>query len=61
VQHAALDAAAAAFLDACAAGGDLAAAAAAALERTAQVELKNLMARLLEAGAFGARQMGAIQ
>jgi hypothetical protein len=53
VEHVALDAAACAFLDACAAGGTLADAAAAALAVNAETDLAHLMAQLLEAGAFG--------
>ena len=53
VEHVALDAAACAFLDACAAGGTLADAAAAALAVNAETDLARLMAQLLEAGAFG--------
>jgi hypothetical protein len=48
-----LDAAGCAFLDACAAGGTLADAAAAALAADGEADLARLMARLLEAGAFG--------
>ena len=47
-----LDAAGCAFLDACAAGFPLAQAASAALARQASTDLAQLMARLLEAGAF---------
>jgi hypothetical protein len=53
VEHLALDAADCAFLDACAAGRDLAAAAEAALARAPGCNLALLMKRLLEAGAFG--------
>ncbi len=53
VEHAELDAAACAFLDACAAGRTLADAAAAALALSAETDLARLMAQLLEAGAFG--------
>ena len=47
-----LDAAGCAFLDACAAGRDLAAAAQAALETGPETDLAGLMAHLLRAGAF---------
>ena len=47
-----LDAASCAFLDACAAGLPLAHAASAALARQAGTDLAQLMARLLDAGAF---------
>lgn len=53
VENTDLDAAGCAFLDACASGGTLADAAAAALAVDAQADLARLMARLLEAGAFG--------
>jgi hypothetical protein len=53
VENVALDAAGCAFLDACASGGTLADAAAAALAEDAAADLARLMARLLEAGAFG--------
>ncbi len=53
VEHVALDAAACAFLDCCAAGQTLADAAAAALAVSAETDLAHLMAQLLEAGAFG--------
>ena len=52
VEHVELDAAACAFLDACAAGRTLADAAAAALAAIAETDLVRLMARLLDAGAF---------
>jgi hypothetical protein len=54
VEHFALDAAGCAFLDACAAGRDLASAALAALACEPRADLARLMQRLLEAGAFGA-------
>ncbi len=54
VEHLELDAAGCAFLDACAAGRDLAAAALEALAREPSADLARLMQRLLEAGAFGA-------
>lgn len=54
VEHLELDAAACAFLDSCAAGDTLADAAAAALAAGADTDLSQLIARLLEAGAFGA-------
>lgn len=54
VEHVELDAAGCAFLDTCAAGGTLADAAGAALAVRADADLALLMARLLEAGAFGA-------
>ncbi len=54
VEHLALDAAGCAFLDACAAGRDLATAALEALAREPRADLAQLMQRLLEAGAFGA-------
>ena len=47
-----LDAAGCAFLDACAAGRPLAQAASEALARQASIDLAQLMARLLDAGAF---------
>jgi hypothetical protein len=53
VENVDLDTAGCAFLDACAVGGTLADAAGAALAMDAQVDLARLMARLLEAGAFG--------
>jgi len=53
VENIDLDAAGCAFLDACASGGTLAHAAAAALAADAEADLARLMARLLEAGAFG--------
>jgi len=53
VEHVELDAAACAFLDACAAGRTLADAAAAALAVSAETDLARRMARLLDAGAFG--------
>ncbi len=53
VEHLELDAAACAFLDACAAGRTLAAAAAAALAVRADADLAGLMKRLLDAEAFG--------
>jgi hypothetical protein len=53
VEHVGLDAAACAFLEACAAGWTLADAAAAALTASAETDLAHLMAQLLEAGAFG--------
>ena len=54
VAHLDLDAAGCAFLDACAAGRDLASAALEALAREPHADLAQLMQRLLEAGAFGA-------
>jgi hypothetical protein len=48
-----LDAAGCAFLDVCASGGTLAEAAGSALAADAQADLAHLIARLLEAGAFG--------
>ena len=53
VEAVALDAAGAAFLDACAAHGTLAEAAAAALAADPATDLARLMATLLGAGAFG--------
>ena len=53
VTWAALDAAGCALLDACAAGRPLAHAATAALARQAGTDLALLMAKLLQAGAFG--------
>jgi hypothetical protein len=53
VEYTELDAAACAFLDACAAGGTLGEAAAAALAVRADADLAALMTRLLEAEAFG--------
>jgi hypothetical protein len=53
VENVDLDVAGCAFLDACATGGTLGDAAAAALAADAQADLARLMARLLEAGAFG--------
>lgn len=53
VENVDLDVAGCAFLDACAAGATLADAADAALAADAQANLTGLMARLLEAGAFG--------
>jgi hypothetical protein len=53
VEHVALDAAACAFLDACAAGRTLGEAAAAALAVHGDADLAGLMKQLLEAGAFG--------
>ncbi len=53
VEAVALDAAGAAFLDACAARGTLADAAAAALAADPATDLARLMATLLAAGAFG--------
>jgi len=53
VEHVELDAAACAFLDACAAGQPLADAAAAALAVSAETDLARLIAGLLDAGAFG--------
>jgi len=53
VQWCALDAAACAFLDACAAGEALPGAAAAALAADPAADLSAIMARLLVAGAFG--------
>ena len=53
VEAVALDAAGAAFLDACAARGTLAEAAAAALAADPATDLARLMATLLGAGAFG--------
>ncbi len=52
VEWTALDAAACAFLDACAAGSTLAGAAQAALEVQGNADLARLMSTLLEAGAF---------
>lgn len=52
VEWTALDAAACAFLDACAAGSTLAGAAQAALEVQGNADLARLMSNLLEAGAF---------
>ncbi len=52
VQWQALDKAGCAFLDSCATGGTVADAAQAALEAQADADLGQLMARLLEAGAF---------
>jgi len=49
-----IDAAACAFLDACAAGEPLARAAMAALERDSSCDLSRMMTVLLDAGAFGA-------
>jgi hypothetical protein len=57
VENVDLDAAGCAFLAACAAGGTLADAAGAALAVDARVDLASLMARLLEAGAFGHLRM----
>jgi hypothetical protein len=57
VEAVALDAAGAAFLDACAAGGTLAEAAAAALAVDPATDLARLMAALLAAGAFGHLQL----
>ncbi|MBA2411710.1 MAG: putative DNA-binding domain-containing protein [Burkholderiaceae bacterium] len=57
VQAIEIDAAACAFLDACAAGETLAEAAAAALQTSAAVDLSSLMATLLNAGAFAADAM----
>jgi hypothetical protein len=54
VEHRALNEAGCAFLDACAAGRDLAAAGAAALAREPGADLARLMQELLEAGAFAA-------
>jgi len=53
VEHVELDAAACAFLDACAAGRPLADAAAAALAASTATDLARLMAGLLDAGAVG--------
>lgn len=53
VQWMALDAAGCAFMDACAAGLPLADAAGAALNASPQANLMQLMAELLQAGAFG--------
>jgi hypothetical protein len=53
VEYTELDAAACAFLDACAAGRTLGEAAAAALAVRADVDLAGLMKRLLDAEAFG--------
>ena len=55
VAHVALDAAGCAFLDACAAGCDLASAGVKALEREPGADLARLMQVLLEAGAFAQR------
>jgi len=52
VEHLELDAAGCAFLDACAAGRDLATAALEALDCNPHADLSRLMQRLLEAGAF---------
>lgn len=52
VQWQALDKAGCAFLEACAAGATVAAAAQAALEAQSDADLAQLMAKLLEAGAF---------
>ena len=52
VEWQALDAASCAFLDACAAGGTLVAAAQAAMDVRADVDLTQLLATLLAAGAF---------
>lgn len=57
VENVELDPAGCAFLDACAAGGTLAEAAGSALAVDAQADLASLMARLLEAGAFGRLRM----
>jgi hypothetical protein len=58
VEHLEIGAGEVAFLDACAAGRDLAGAAVAALARKAETDLVRLMQRLLEAGAFGAMEEG---
>ena len=50
-----------AFLDVCAAGGTLAAAAGAALAVDAQADLSALIARLLDAGAFGQLELSTDQ
>ncbi|MGH8698443.1 MAG: DNA-binding domain-containing protein, partial [Burkholderiales bacterium] len=57
VEDVELDAAACAFLDACAAGGTLAAAAAAAVAVRADADLAGLMTRLLDAEAFGSLEV----
>lgn len=56
VEHLALDAAGCTFLEACAAGRDLAAAGLEALERDPNADLARLMQTLLEAGAFAERE-----
>ncbi len=61
VQWTALDAAGCAFLDACAAGRPLAQAAGQALARQAGTDLAQLMALLLNAGAFCRAQVSADQ
>lgn len=55
VEHLELDSAGCAFLDACAAGRDLATAALEALASEPHADLAQLMQRLLEAGAFADR------
>jgi hypothetical protein len=56
VAHIDLDEAACAFLDACAAGGNLACAAARSLAREPGCDLAQMMVRLLQAGAFSMLQ-----